>query len=471
MPDDAPAYAERIEDPFVQIDDGGCHSLGLTQSGKLVAWGETPEKCPGVPELLEKLRIVAIAAGDERSWVLTGEGKVYWWGPDSSRFKEPYLVVEDPSLLELAASERHCIARSAQGKVLCFDANTKKNRGKVRVLANEGAVSIACGKDNAMALTQDGELLVWGQWNLHCGREQGYRIPGNEARGVFAGGDFQFMVLLESGAPLFTGGGLSESFKLPPGVQDEEIAQASVSKEGVLLISPQGRVRRWCVDRPDELRVPRYLRGKEVVKAILYPWGVMAITRGGDLLIWKDDEERLVSLPSKVQDAHIVDAAYSHWTFAAVSHEGELLVWDGQELESNGPEASGKDFVHVDACRWNLVARRKNHGMHAFGLEPPSPEDMPVEVQSQKMTRLASGEFSFFGLREDGEIYAWSRGGNDLCDVPRLVGRADTRVVDVCSSECHRHILAEMTPRYIAGSTCLAIAYEHQAAALSQMRV
>jgi alpha-tubulin suppressor-like RCC1 family protein len=65
----------------VQVAAGTCHSLALTKSGKVVAWGDNSSGQTNVPLGLRD--VVAVAAGDLHSLALTKSGKVIAWGDNN----------------------------------------------------------------------------------------------------------------------------------------------------------------------------------------------------------------------------------------------------------------------------------------------------------------------------------------------------------------------------------------------------
>jgi alpha-tubulin suppressor-like RCC1 family protein len=181
------------------IAAGGFHSLALTESGEVYAWGWneygqlglgdtedrlTPTKVEGLP------RVKAVAAGYDHFLALTESGEVYACGDnvygqlglgDTENRLTPTKVEGLPKVKAIAAGgispvqsivvASHSLALTESGEVYAWGYNADGQLGlgdtedrltptKVEGLPKVKAV--AAGYDHSLALTESGEVYAWG---------------------------------------------------------------------------------------------------------------------------------------------------------------------------------------------------------------------------------------------------------------------------------------------------------------------
>jgi alpha-tubulin suppressor-like RCC1 family protein len=79
---------DKIE--LIQIECGGCHTVGLTKNGKVVSWGDNrsgqlghgDEEARNVPtkvEALDGMVIIKVSCGGWHTAVLTDKGELLTW--------------------------------------------------------------------------------------------------------------------------------------------------------------------------------------------------------------------------------------------------------------------------------------------------------------------------------------------------------------------------------------------------------
>lgn len=131
------------EKKFVKLSCGNLHTIGITDDGKLYAWGSSAEGQLGNGEFeyqlhpqilipLYKHRIVDIACGNRHTVCVSDEGTVFSWGKGSSGRLGIGTLENTPIPQELKAL-----------------------RG-IRI------VQVACGASHSMALSDQGHVFSWG---------------------------------------------------------------------------------------------------------------------------------------------------------------------------------------------------------------------------------------------------------------------------------------------------------------------
>jgi len=168
---------------IVETSTNWRHSLARTSDGQVYAWGANLAGALGSGETEDRLLdpvlvsglsdVVALAAGEDRSFAVTDAGEVYAWGLDYPG-----------GGLGLGSGD-------------AFDTPTPT---KIPGLSN--IVSIESAGDNTFAVTADGEVYAWGfnsQGALGLGHEdmqsEPTKVPGlRDVAQIASGGHFTFAV-------------------------------------------------------------------------------------------------------------------------------------------------------------------------------------------------------------------------------------------------------------------------------------
>lgn len=199
----------------VQVAAGGQHTLALTNTGRIIAWGDNrsgqlgnratmPSRMPVETELggaLAGKRVVAVAAGGSFSLALTSEGRVFAWGlndqgqlgdgSERTFSSEPVEVVSGGVLAGVRVTQihggvTHALALTSSGRVVTWGGNARGQLGigqsgglsRVPVAldspewAQRRITDIATGPaaSHSLAVAEDGGLYAWGSnYFLQCG--------------------------------------------------------------------------------------------------------------------------------------------------------------------------------------------------------------------------------------------------------------------------------------------------------------
>jgi alpha-tubulin suppressor-like RCC1 family protein len=178
------------------VAGGGLHSLALTSSGQVLAWGlnnigqlgngtTTNSSTPVAVSQPSGTTVTAIAGGASHSLALTSTGQVLAWGNNGSgqlgngtttRSSTP-VVVSLPSgttVTAIAAGAQHSLALTSTGQVLAWGANLSGQLGNgtiagvsstpvsVSLPSGTTVTAIAGGGFHSLALTSGGQVLAWG---------------------------------------------------------------------------------------------------------------------------------------------------------------------------------------------------------------------------------------------------------------------------------------------------------------------
>ncbi|RFU39809.1 cell wall anchor protein [Actinomadura logoneensis] len=177
---------------------GDDHTLALTSTGRLLAWGyndfgqvgdgsTTDRLAPVAVDLPNGTTITAIGAGAGHSLAVTSTGHVLAWGYNNTgqlgtgNYADSSVPVrvplpEDVTFTAVAGGSAHSLALSSTGQMWSWGWNTYGQLGNnsttstnvpVRVLLPEGARVTSLGDGSghgwfSLALESDGQMLAWG---------------------------------------------------------------------------------------------------------------------------------------------------------------------------------------------------------------------------------------------------------------------------------------------------------------------
>ncbi len=178
------------------IAAGGYHTLAVTTSGTVSAWGDNEFGQLGNGNLKSTAKpvsvksgngvkltgVTSVAAGEDHSLALLTNGTVMAWGDDQSgqlgdgRFekkREQAAAVGNLSgVVAIAAGAEHSLALLSNGTVMAWgnnefgqlgDGTTTRRTTPVQVLGLSGVVAIAAGGNHSAALLSNGTVFTWGE--------------------------------------------------------------------------------------------------------------------------------------------------------------------------------------------------------------------------------------------------------------------------------------------------------------------
>jgi alpha-tubulin suppressor-like RCC1 family protein len=175
------------------IAAGAAHSLALTSTGSVLAWGAggflgngttTSSTTPVAVSLPAGTTVTAIATGYYHSLALTSTGTVLAWGDNtdgalgngSTTNSFAPVAVSLPAgttITGIAAGYFHSLALTSTGSVLAWGDNSTGDLGNgtktnsttpiaVSLPAGTTVTAIASGQYHGLAITSTGSVLAWG---------------------------------------------------------------------------------------------------------------------------------------------------------------------------------------------------------------------------------------------------------------------------------------------------------------------
>jgi len=149
---------------WVAVGTGLYHSLGLTTTGQLLAWGRNKFGQCDVPALPAGQRWAAVHGGYSWSAGLTSEGQILAWGEVKDGVNNPPALPEGQRWAAFATGYHFIVGLTSAGQLRAWGYNYFKQCTTVPQLpAGQRWAAFAAGGNHCLALTAEGQLHAWGE--------------------------------------------------------------------------------------------------------------------------------------------------------------------------------------------------------------------------------------------------------------------------------------------------------------------
>jgi alpha-tubulin suppressor-like RCC1 family protein len=271
----------------VAISAGFGHSLAVTSSGQVFAWGNNQRGQLGDGSTTDRLtpvrvhlpagtKVTAVSAGAIFSLALTSTGRVLAWGLNHrgqlgigvTRDRHIPVRVKLPrgvKVTGIAAGYTFGLAVTSSGRVFAWGNNDSGQLGigttfgsdipvRVHLAAGTKVIAVAAGADHSLALTASGHVLAWGMNNYgqlglpanHPAQSKvpvRMPLPPHAKVAAISGGFIDSLLLTKSGTILARGVGIiapPHGVKLPAGLIAAAIASGSTAIHALAVLKGAG---------------------------------------------------------------------------------------------------------------------------------------------------------------------------------------------------------------------------------------
>ena len=312
------------------------HTLALTASGAVLAWGTnqqgelgdgtaTDRHRPVRVKLPGGTRVSAVRAGCQFSLALTTTGRVLAWGDGDflgagnglgSEVPVPVMLPAATRITAIATGGVFSLALTSTGRVLAWGDNSSGQLGDgttssrlapvaVRLPAGVRVRSLAAGEDHSLALTRSSQVLAWGLNSTgqlgdgtvkdrHKPERIRVRLPGPPAGKITAliAGCAHSMALTSHRLALAWGdnrfgelgiGTRTTSRRRPARVHlpaGTTVTALSANCESSMALTSSGRVLTWGSNQFGQLGTGRVSAGSPVPVRVHLPRGLRAVAIG-----------------------------------------------------------------------------------------------------------------------------------------------------------------------------------------------
>ena len=430
-----PQFRGFTEDPLKEVAVGPSHIVALTQSGKVLAWGDNSQNQLGLANQEEVLlptyvdfleEITSIATGFHHSYAIGRSGKLYAFGSndygqlmtgdqtarDVPTVVDTHSVVVNPIPVAVPEFNQESVVAETMGAFLTESGKVfTKGSGEMGTLGTETSDSheeptyvplpdtiaqLEAGLFTFTVLTSKGEVYNWGWSQLNSlghGGDKWYptytKVPLPEKITKIRCGTYSTAAQGESGNWYTWGdntyGGLAiENMEYVPGPVKIEtpvpFVEMSPSRSHNLALTENGEVYQWGTWRTkfaEEMDVPD--------------------VQSEDLKYQK------VNLLEKV--IKVKPAAYNNY---ALSETGNLWVWGFRFGEKPIVFLQNvKDFV-VSPREEDFMALTRDGKVYYWGGLLPEPYK-PVQIEyPEKVTAIFPGEGIFYAAGQENMYMVYS---------------------------------------------------------------
>ncbi len=353
--------------------------------------------------------ILAIAAGRDHSLALSRSGKVYAWG--SNDYGESDVPGDLEGAVAIAAGDRFSVALLRDQSVRAWG---RRDRGQLAVPRGMGGVvAIAAGGDHGLAILADGSVVGWGS-NSHGQIDTPESVA--RATAIAAARQVSFAVL-DTGEVVGWGSPSGDRLVIPTGL--ENVVSLSASASHALALRSDGAVVAWGRDRDSGHTI---VPPESIAGGIAAGIGVSAMLfDAGSPLVVSKSPDRTVH-PGHTfglsvtcfganetsnrwyHDGVLIDGAVEgELMFDSVSKEQGGLYTFECRTDSGGVTATS---IHVDVVDPPQTARRSGTVV-VWGDD--SSDVFPVPEGLHDVVDIAAGSGHVTAVKRDGTVVEWGR--------------------------------------------------------------
>lgn len=416
-----PVINERIR----KIVAGDTFSVGLTESGHVVGWGQAVVNRDGAqlaitPYPLNVSNAVDIAAYGHMTLVHHQDGAVSVWGDDETRLTAhiAWDTIRQPTRMVMNASGMMFLDN--QGHVAWFSLYPKnaENRTKPLEMPTDIAQIVPISQEAMMLVTENNDVYIFKD-TMGVAGPVDLKI---HARAPIADmDDYIFAVNEHSELEVlrFSGESLLTRWKSPIPQQMPNAVEMSVK-----IIGTDFEKTTQVIYRYKDTSVHVFADGEEILN---YPYSVSSVA-------WIGDENGIFSVISPSGTAVVWGAADNSRQFVPEwAHPLRYLDLPTEyvfsEICTVGILADGSfvewDYSGNTPCRYQRDLEPSKQGREMFPKPPVDAQKLVKVIRPKDKTQLV------IGLREDGRIVAWGQNGeNRPATVPV---NAENDVVDIAN--------------------------------------
>lgn len=355
----------------IKISLGTHHGVATTADKKLYAWGDNAHGEGVVPDYLQNLGTIDVAAGNGFNVVLGDDFNARVWGETPFGLDSVPDAAVAVDLIEVAAGTNHALAKSSGGKVFAWGKNDKGQTTVPTAVNQKVAFGLAAGTGFSMVLTSDKKVVVWGD-NTSGVLDVPAGLAGKKIAQIAAGARHA-LALTEDGELFAWGSNAEGALNVPPLAEGDkwvQIAAGNGFSAGVSKDSSTSKV--WGSGATDVRQAPAASGSNPT-----------SIAAGGDFLVQGFKRLGISAAPSVTSTGGVFRVGTpiqaTHAKFGptdAVTKTGEWLKVTGNVVTTVG---TGMTYTPKVEDMGANIAFRTNASSSDYGIAYADTPQVPVK--------------------------------------------------------------------------------------------
>lgn len=291
-----------VSEGVKQISSGVSFSIGLSEKGKVYAWGSDQKGVLTLPDELKGRTIEKISAGDKHALALSDSGKLIAWGYNN--FNQAEVPLEMKGIFEM-----------------------------------EGIKDIYAGEQYSVVLTNKKNIYIWGsvlssKLDIIPLEYQGHIVDADTS-------SYNMILLLDDGTVGTLGVAGNDFSTLPEKLTDGSInvVDVAISFRNGLALDDQGKLHVWGSRDKGILNMPEF--DEKIVKIDGGKNSFMALGESGKVYTWGDNALKEQEMPVGLTATNI---SADYFQMYAMKEDGSVEAW-GNKGYYLGTDEQGRDVL------------------------------------------------------------------------------------------------------------------------------
>lgn len=245
---------------IVQISSGITFSVGLTDEGKVYAWGKDTDGATELPNELGN-DIVKIAAGDRHVVALTDTGEFIGWGKNDFHqaeltYEVKALMEEDEKLVDVTANDLYSAVLSSKGKLYVMGATNANGMDYVPEEIQGKIDSMDASSYNMVLVLRDGTIATMGAVGNEFSKVPKELTDGS-VKVIKAKMSASNGIALDDEGKVHVWGSNENGLMSNIPQVDEKIIDIAAGRTSLYMVGESGKVYAWGSNSLDEINVPK----------------------------------------------------------------------------------------------------------------------------------------------------------------------------------------------------------------------
>ena len=298
----------------------------LTDSGSVVAWGDSDHGGSVPPDIASRTDLVALAGGGKSAFAaLSRVGSVVAWGDSNNGGSIPADIASRTGLTNLTGNWGGFAALTASGGALAWGNSAFGGSVPAAISARTDLISLVGNSYGFSALTRSGGVVAWGDSSY------GGLVPADIASrtdlSTLSSSDSAYAALTRSGSAVAWGySGFGGT--IPAGIASRTDLVSLTGNSGAFAaLTSSGSVVSWGWPAYGG-SVPASIASRtDLVSVAGSAFTFAALTASGGVVAWGNSDYGAVVPASIANRTDLISITASWGAYAALTASGEVVTW------------------------------------------------------------------------------------------------------------------------------------------------